>query len=931
MPRGNTARGGSLHNAGSSTHPDISASDEAEEISIPILTTKLSIPPERPDWVLRARLIEQLDRASGKKLVLVSAPAGFGKTTLVASWLHSLGDREDTRVAWLSLDEDDNDPIRFLAHLIATLQTIDQGIGQTARPFLEVAHIPRLTHPMTLLINDIAALQWQSILVFDDYHVIDHAELQTSITFFLDHLPPHCHLIVTTREEPPLPLPRLRAKGEVLELRLQDLRFIGEETATFLNRTMCLALTAEAVQTLEDRTEGWVAGLQMAALSLRGQTGQTGQTGPAQTPVLNQTAWDIDAFGGGHRYVIDYLAAEVLRQQPGEFRAFLRQTAILDRFNASLCGAVTGRDDSQAMLAQLEKANLFLIPLDHERQWYRYHHLFADFLCTELTEPEQVALHCRASNWYEAQGMISEAIKHALAAHDPMEAVRLIRNYGQETLRNGGLATIRGWVNALPEEIVRAHVDMLVRKGWILYLQGEIAAAETYATLATENDRADDPPKQRGMLLNFRSYLAINRGEPEEAVKFAREALDLLDETESYHRTLALSHLGQAQRLVGDRRAAIQTLYQAIAMGQRVGNHLVTLEALAHMTTLLYQQGRLSEAISVCEQARSRYSDVRGNPLPMAGLIYVSLGFLYYEVNDLERAYHHLTTGIALCQQMGIIYPALLGQRTLARLHYARGETEAMWETLAAARRLAARTANLWRTRLVSVVTAELQLRQGQTAAAALTLADLPDTAEDRSEQENMAFVRLLLAQGHVSEAQERLREIEQVAQQEGRRGCLITIHLLQALAHRALDHEPAALERLKEAISLAAPEGYRRIFLDEDPSIAALLRERQDLAPEFAAALLEAFPKCPAPHSVTTAPEPKPDRGQPQPLIEPLSETQLMILRLVADGLSNRNIAARLEITEGTTKWHLNQIYGKLNVSSRTQAVAQARQLNLL
>jgi LuxR family transcriptional regulator, maltose regulon positive regulatory protein len=283
---------------------------------------------------------------------------------------------------------------------------------------------------------------------------------------------------------------------------------------------------------------------------------------------------------------------------------------------------------------------------------------------------------------------------------------------------------------------------------------------------------------------------------------------------------------------------------------------------------------------------------------------------------------------------MGIIYPVLLGQRTLARLHYARGEIEAMCETLAAARQLAARATNPWRPHLVSVVTAELQLRQGQIAAAALTLTDLPVNAGDRTEDENMVFVRLLLAQGQVSAAQDCLQPLEQVAQQRGCRGCLITIYLLQALAHRALNHPTAALERLEEAIRLAAPEGYRRIFLDEDPSIAALLRERQELAPEFVACLLEAFPKCPAPqadNSATTAPEPKSNQVQPQPLIEPLSETQLMILRLVADGLSNRNIAARLEITEGTTKWHLNQIYGKLNVGSRTQAVAQARQLKLL
>ncbi|MBO0798474.1 MAG: helix-turn-helix transcriptional regulator, partial [Blastocatellia bacterium] len=271
-----------------------------------------------------------------------------------------------------------------------------------------------------------------------------------------------------------------------------------------------------AVQALEERTEGWVAGLQMAALSVRGQMEQVGQMGHSgqsrqsemtQTPGINQISWDIATFGGGHRYVIDYLAAEVLRQQTTEFRAFLQQTAILDRFNASLCDAVTGRDDSQTLLAQLEKANLFLIPLDHEREWYRYHHLFADFLCTELTEQELVALHRRASNWYEEHGLITEAIKHLLAAHDPMEAVRLIRNNSEETLRNGGLAIIRGWVDALPEEIVRAHGDLLVRKGWFLFLQGEIAAAETYAALATENERADDPPNRRGMLLNFRAYL----------------------------------------------------------------------------------------------------------------------------------------------------------------------------------------------------------------------------------------------------------------------------------------------------------------------------------------------------------------------------------------------------------------------------------------
>ena len=888
----------------------------------PILTTKLYIPPVRPNWVSRPRLIKRLDQGLQRKLTLVSAPAGFGKTTLIASWLHGLGDRERTapRVAWLSLEADDNDPHRFFTHFVAALQSLDPGAGQTARPFLETPQLPALDHLMTLLLNDLASLSEQSVLALDDYHAIKQPDLQTAIVFFLDHLPPHCHLVIVTREEPSLPLPRLRARWEVTEIRLQDLRFAGEETEAFLHRTLGFAVSAESAQALERHTEGWAAGLQMAALSLRGR---------AQTRGANAPALDVVAFGGGHHYIIDYLAAEVMRQQPEEVCAFLRQTAILDRFNASLCDAVTGRRDSQAMLAHLEKANLFLIPLDDQRQWYRYHHLFADFLRTELAEPEQSALHRQASQWYEAHSLTSEAIKHALAGRDQASAVRLIRSNVDETLRNGGFTAVLNWVNALPEEIVRAHSDLSVNKAWMLYLRGEIATAETYATLAIENQRPDDPPLQRGTLLGFRAYLAINRGEPSQALKFAQEALTLLGDTESFYRTTALSHLGQAQRLVGDRQAAMQTLRQAIALGQQLGNHLITLEALGILTRLLYQQGQLREAILLCEQTVRHHMDARGHPLPMAGLIYVPLGMLYYETNDLERAHYHLTTGIALCQHMGTVYYALVGQQTLAKLYFARGEIEAMWETLATARELAARSENQRRIRQVSAVTADLQLRQGHTVAAALTLNDLPPTADDRSEQENLTVARLLLAQGRPQAANSLLRQLEQFAQGQGRHGSLIIIRLLQALAHQSLNHSAATLDCLEQALCLAAPEGYRRVFLDESPAVATILPQRRYVAPEFIDALLEAFPKRPAGDKSIDA---TPVATTPaQPLIEPLSEIQLRILRLVADGLSNRDIADKLAITEGTTKWHLNKIYGKLSVNSRTQAVALARQLMLL
>lgn len=770
---------------------------------------------------------------------------------------------------------------------------------------------------MTLLINDLSQLSGQSVLTLDDYHVINHTGLQAAIAFFLDHLPAQVHLVITTRADPALSLPRLRGRWEVLEIRLQDLRFTHEETATFLKRTMGLALPESTAQALEDHTEGWIAGLQMAALSLRGR---------AASSITDYTILAKEFQGGGQRNIIDYLAAEVLQMQPAEIRLFLQQTAILDRFNVPLCAAVTGCANSQELLAHLETANLFLIPLDDQRQWYRYHHLFADFLRAEFSKAEQSVLHLRASQWYEENGFAPEAIKHALAARDYDTAVRLIRSRVDDACRNGAYNTLLNWVKALPEELVRKHSDLLVHKGWILYLRGEIVTGEAYAALAVENLSPESLPLHRGMLLSFRAYLAFNRDDPAQAVEFANEALQLLGETESFYRTTALSHLGQAQRLTGDRQAAIQTLREAVVLGQRLQHHLPTLEALGYLALLLFQQGHLREAVQACEQAAHQYLDARGQPLPVAALIYVPLGMLYYEINDLERAHHFLATGISLCQQMGIVYYALVGQRTLAKLYHAQGSVEAMWETLAAARALAVKSENQRRVRKINSLKADLELRQGLISAAINTLADYPIKNRNRSEQENLTSARLLLAQGQAEAAQKILQQLERSAQQEGRMGSLITICLLQALAHRALKNPEAAQASVAQAISLAAPEGYRRAFLDEGMEVASLLQQQPQIAPTFVSSLLEAFTKQTIhPRSVPT------NEVSSKSLIEPLTATQLTILRLVDEGLSNRDIASRLSITEGTTKWHLNQLYSKLYVSSRTQAIVQARQLKLL
>jgi LuxR family maltose regulon positive regulatory protein len=638
---------------------------------------------------------------------------------------------------------------------------------------------------------------------------------------------------------------------------------------------------------------------------------------------------NVDDFGGAHGDIIDYLGAEVLRQQPTDVRVFLRQTSILDRLSAPLCDAVTGQQNSRGFLGQLAQANLFLIPLDDQRRWYRYHSLFADFLRTELAEWEQRALHQRASEWYEGHGFTPEAIKHALAAQDLTAAERLIRSSVEETFSRGGFTTLLGWLNALPDEIVRARADLSVDKAWILYLRGDIAGAEEYAAAATQTQRPDDPPVQRGMLLGFRAYLAINRGDPAQAVKLGQEALALLDGTKSFFRTTALSHLGQAQRLTGDRQAAIQTLRQAVTVGQQLRHPLITLEALGYLTLLLYQQGQLREAILLCQQAAGEYTDERGNPLPMAGLVLIPLGALYFESNNLGQAAAHLESGIALCQQMGTVYYTLLGQRTLAKLHHARGETEAAWGTLAAARQLAVQSENERRTRAVNAMTAELQIRQGQATAAARTLAELPTRPEERSEYENLTLARLLLAQGQARAAQTLLQTVEQAAQREGRLGSLVAISVLQALTEKALHRAAAALDRLEHALSLATHSGYVRAFIDEGQALAPLLAERRQVAPEFVDGLLAALQIAPGgeAQAVTVGAA----SAANQALVEPLSETQLAILRLVADGLPNREIADTLGITLGTTKWHLNQIYGKLGVASRTQAVAHARRAGLL
>jgi ATP/maltotriose-dependent transcriptional regulator MalT len=894
-------------------------------MSATLLGTKLHIPPLRHVLVSRPRLVSRLDKGINGRLTLILAPPGFGKTTLVSSWIHTCENSKSTvrpRVAWLSLDRNDDEPNRFLTYCILALQTVAPHLGEAAKSMLDFPQLVTPEHLITSLINDLADWQKPILLALDDYHFIQSQAIHGALSFWLDNAPPNFHLLITSREEPTLPLARWRVRGQLAEIGFEDLRFTHDEAETFLRQVMELNLTPETVDQIEERTEGWVAGLQMAALSL--------QKCPQNNGGLTRT---LEAFGGQHRFVVDYLAEEVIRQQPAPIRDFLQKTSILDRMTAPLCNAITGQTNSDQILTQLEHANLFLISLDEQRRWYRYHHLFADYLRTALPEDQQRSLHRQASQWYEEHHFTTEAIQHALAAQDFESAAQLITRHNDEELKRGGLTTLLGWLNALPEEVVLLNSVLTARKGHILYLRGQRAEAQPYKEALEATSLKDIPPAQRGESCVFLADLAINEGRAADCLTLTQEALFLFGYSEAFSRTLALSLAGQAQRMLRDFKGAIHTLQQAVEWGRRSGNHLVGLNALSHLVPLLYFQGRRLEAIILCQRALDSYVDVRGQPLPLSGLLHVPLGILHYEANELERARRYLEIGIALCNQLGMLHLALTGQRFLAKLQFAEAEIEAAFATLSDAQGLAARLGNLRAEKAIIAVTADLHLRQGDVAAATHLL-ESSTAPNAQREHERLTRIRLLLKQGRSEAAESLLEEMANVVEQDGRVARLITIYVLQALTAHALVNEQLAQTRLEKALHLGSPENYQRLFLDEGEVVGTLLRPLRHVAPNFVSLLLRALcPKASVSKAASKS-EVVPPGGQAisgKWLVEPLTDRELEVLRLVAEGLSNEGIGGKLFISTGTVKWYLNGIYQKLDVRNRTEAVARAREHQIL
>ena len=872
-----------------------------------LLKAKLTLPPIHAMSVARPRLLELMSEALNWPLTLLCAPTGFGKSTLLSCWINEAVNRP--AVAWLDLDEDDNEPVRFFDYVRAALQSAGVDVGRTAMGAFSGAGAPTAKDRMASLLGELTDLNHPVVLVLDDYHAVDNPELDAALAFLVERLPEQLRLLVSTREEPQLPLSRWRTRQWLTEIGIDQLRFTLDEAAAFLARSMGLTIDAESVRTLATRTEGWVAGLQIAALSLQQH---------ARTDGLADLAKLAAAFSGEHRYMMDYLAAEVMRQQSSGLRDFVRQTSILDRFSVEICDAVTERNDSRQLLNQVERANLFLRRLDDYGRWFRYHQLFADFLRNGLTESERILLHGRASAWFESHGLGQEAIKHALAAHRDADAVRLFRTLVENMLARGELPTLLSWLEMLPASVVREHHDLAGYKAWLLFMSGRTAEAEEYYSLLNLGDPANDSNANLGIVFALQAFLAITSDHPARAIDLSRHALDQLGNSRSFFRVWALFYQGLGLLRTGHPKPAVELLRQALDLGWAFGHRLTALDALGHLAPLMSVQGQLREAELLCRDSMSRCSAADEAHAPISGLILVPMGMLAYERNELGDAAAHLDVGVALCRQLGNLYHTLAGECSLAKVHHARGAREQAWNALARAQDLANRSRSPRRQRMVHMATADLQLREGNINAAGRTLDDLARGVEPVAEKQ-LLRARLLLQSGEPLGAMRILGRVERSCREQGQLGMLVTVHVLQALGHRANGGREATLDRLKQAVSLAASGGYVRPFVDAGAALAALLRQVADAAPAFVNTLLDFFRE-PAQTSASAKPTPG-----------GLTATQLEVLRLVSDGHGNQQIAADLLITVGTAKWHVSQIFEKLGVRSRAQAIARAREFNLL
>lgn len=891
-----------------------------------LLSTKLNAPPARRSLVPRPRLLRQLNQGLEGKLILISAPAGFGKTTLLTEWASQC----PIPVAWVSLDEGDNDLERFISYLTSALEILDPdlGMGQLRLAMRQSSQPVPLKSLLTTMVNAIAERQRPLAIVLDDYHLISAAEVHDALAFLIGYLPSSARLVVASRTELPLPMARLRARHLLTELRASELRFTTAEASAFLRDIMGLALSAEEVTALDDRTEGWITGLQLAALSLRSH---------------DQPGEFIAGVGGTHRFILDFLAEEVLAGQPPDVQSFLLRTSILKRLNGSLCDAVTGQHGANRLLAQLEAQSLFVIALDEQRQWYRYHQLFGEFLQEQLVhrQPEEVTeLHRRASEWYQAEGVYSEAIEHALIIGDYDAAAGLMEDEGRRLLVEGEVSTIARWSELLPHEVIQRRPRLELTLAWTQLMRDPVAFWQQGRSriLAIETELSGDHPNvldalaacptgsPRQLLLAelamLKAFLVRSSGDLDQTIRLFEAAIDSLPEEEPFLRGFAVAGLGSVFVRTGDVRRAEQCFVAAELESRAARSDFGLVISIALQAAMQAEQANFAKATKTYERAITVLDDLGTGVVPMAGQALTGLADALREQNRISEASTCAAEGIALGHKTADIDALRDGYVTQARVLLAQGQVEAAQKAMASAMQEARISRSVECQLLVQAWQAQLDLSTGRLSAVRQWAADFDSRAGESvadhvSPVQTLTYARSLLAQRRYDEATPLLENTATVAEADGRLRTMIEARALAALCYQAAGNTEKAIQSVARAMLAAEAGGGVRAFVDLGPPMAALLREAgaRGHSPGYAQRLLDAFGE----ETVGFV------------SFEPLSARELEVLQLLAAGLSNSQIAAELVIALSTVKTHVNHIYAKLGVSSRAQAILKAREASLI